>query len=205
MHFVGNRHSEVQRHFQGLKEAIPRLRGLAFFDRLEEGRPAIAPVQCLMWRRREIENYLCSRATLEAYAQASAQTDVPEPLLTQAEAGRRLAAMREAIDEMTSARELRGEALPWDPDSQVSDSFLRPLFQEIFRQIEASGLDGWKGPRRVGAIRSSRGNRSRDRGEAGCDRAHGDEQIAGRRENVREESPAGRHITQPVTTTRDDG
>lgn len=140
VHFVGNRHSEVQRHFQGLKEAIPRLRGLAFFDRLEEGRPAIAPVQCLMWRRREIENYLCSRATLEAYAQASAQTDVPEPLLMQAEAGRRLAAMREAIDEMTSARDLRGEAVPWDPDSQVSDSFLRPLFKKYFDKLKLPDL-----------------------------------------------------------------
>ena len=54
-----------------------------------------------MWKRREIENYLCSQTTLEAYARASAEQDWPQPLFVSAESERRLTAMRSAITEVS--------------------------------------------------------------------------------------------------------
>ena len=61
-----------------------------------------------MWGRREIENYFCSRGTLEAYAAAYAPDDASGPLFTAAEAGERLDAMRAAIDEIESALKTLG-------------------------------------------------------------------------------------------------
>ena len=67
VHYVGNQVREVRRHYHALREACPDLSGVALFDRLKEPRD-ISPATLLMWKRREIENYICSRATLEAYA-----------------------------------------------------------------------------------------------------------------------------------------
>ena len=77
-----------------------------------------------MWEQCEIENYLCSRATLEAYAVKSATNDVPGPRFIRAEAAERLEAMREAIQEISSALERLGRGSPWHRDTKVSDDFL---------------------------------------------------------------------------------
>ena len=57
--FVGNQPSLVRNHFHGLREACPDLLGVAVFDHLDREPQGLAPVECLMWQRREIENYLC--------------------------------------------------------------------------------------------------------------------------------------------------
>ena len=135
VHYVANQPREVQRHFHGLREAIPELRGVALFDRLERAPPDLRPIGCLVWQRREIENYLCSRDTLESYAVAVAAGDVPGPLFVRPEAERRVGAMREAIDEIASALERLGRGSPWDPGTKVSDDFLAPLFRTYFGKL----------------------------------------------------------------------
>ena len=140
LRYVGNRPAAAQRHYHGLKEALPYLRGVALFDRLDVGPPDIAPVECLMWTRREIENYLCSRSTLEAYATESAQGDVPGPLFTESEADTRLNAMREAIEEISSALHKLRRGSPWDIDTKVSDDFLDPLFRAYFDKLGLPNL-----------------------------------------------------------------
>ena len=135
---VENQPAAVRRHFHGLKEALPSLRGIALFDRIP--RPELAPVECEIWSRREIENYLSSRATLEAYAGASAAETVPGPLFTEAEAGRRLDAMRRAIEEVESALATLGRGSPWDADIKASDEFLTPLFASYFNKLGVPNL-----------------------------------------------------------------
>ena len=135
VHYVSNQPREVQRHFHGLREAIPELRGVALFDRPERALPDLRPVERLVWQRREIENYLCSRTTLESYAAAAATADVPGPLFVEAEVERRVGAMREAIDEIASALERLGRGSPWDPGTKVSDDFLTPLFRAYFGKL----------------------------------------------------------------------
>ena len=135
VHYVSNQPREVQRHFHGLREAIPELRGVALFDRLERALPDLRPVERLVWQRREIENYLCSRTTLESYAAAASAADVPWPLFVPPEVARRVGAMREAIDEIASALERLARGSPWDPGTKVSDDFLNPLFRAYFGKL----------------------------------------------------------------------
>ena len=68
VHYVGNQPKKAYEHFYGLQEAYPDLVGIAIFDRLEqvfEDKRALAQI---MWRRRELENYLCMEEVLLAYA-----------------------------------------------------------------------------------------------------------------------------------------
>ena len=140
IHYAGNRPTAVQHHYHGLREALPTLRGVALFDRLESEPRDITPVECLVWKRREVENYVCSRATLETYATASAPEEAEGPLFTAAEADRRLGAMRDAIDRIESALGALRKGSPWDPDVKASDEFLTPLFEAYFDQLDLPNL-----------------------------------------------------------------
>ena len=140
VHYVGNQPAAAQRHYYGIREALSSLKGVALFDRLDGGLPDIGSIQCLMWEQCEIENYLCSQATLEAYAFQSAEDDVSGPLFIRAEAATRLEAMREAIEEISSALERLGRGSPWDRDTKVSDDFLDPLFRAYFGKLGLPNL-----------------------------------------------------------------
>ena len=139
VHYVGNKPGEVGRHFHGLKEAVPGLRGVAIFDRLSSS-PEVQPVDCLMWKRREIENYLCHRSALEAYATASAEKHILAPLSVETEVNRRARAMDDAISETKAALEALGKDSPWGSDLKVSDDFLTPLFRNFFNRLGLPNL-----------------------------------------------------------------
>ena len=138
--YVENNASAVRNHYHGLREAVPTLRGVVLFDRLESEPQDMSPVECLVWRRREIENYLCSRATLEAYATASATEAVAGPLFTRAEADKRVDAMQQAIDQVASALETLGKGSPWDVGIKASDEFLEPVFKAYFEKLGLPNL-----------------------------------------------------------------
>ena len=140
VNYAGNQPRSVNRHFHGLREAIPNLRAVALFDRFESDAPDIAPVECLIWKRREIENYLCSQSTLEAYARASSGGDDVGPLFSSAGAENRLSRMREAIQEVQSALEMLNKGSPWSPDTKASDDFLDPLFRAYFTKLDLPNL-----------------------------------------------------------------
>ena len=139
VHYVGNQPSKATGHYYGLKEAVPGLKGLALFDRLDAP-PDSGVLEVLMWKRREIENYLCSQTTLEAYARASAEQDWPQPLFVSAESERRLTAMRSAITEVSNAMETLGRGSPWNTEAKVSDEFLTPLFHSYYDKLELPNL-----------------------------------------------------------------
>ena len=123
-----------------LHEALPHLGGIALFDRLPGGLPDTGQVKCLMWEQREIENYLCTQKTLEAYAVESARNDAQGPLFVEAETEKHLDAMRAAIQEIVAAMEKLGRGSPWDADAKVSDDFLDPLFRTYFRKLGRPNL-----------------------------------------------------------------
>lgn len=135
VYYVSNQPAKVRRHFFGLKEAVPNLRGIAIFDSLDQGLPGDLGVVGCVWKRREIENYLCYPETLEAYASASARKSLPGPLFEAARAEKRIEFMRETIAEMTNAMETLGRGSPWDKDTKVSDDFLIPLFRKFFKKL----------------------------------------------------------------------
>ncbi len=144
VHYVGNRPTAAAHHFHGLREALPNLRGVALFDRLDRETPDNPALEHLVWKRREIENYLCTEATLEEYARASAEAAQPMPLFSGPETDRRLTAMREAIAEVGKAMETLGKGSPWSSEAKVSDEFLTPLFRAYFEKIEIPNLMGKK-------------------------------------------------------------
>ena len=137
--------------FTGLRDAFPNLKGVALFDRLPR-HPELTPIRSLMWERREIENYVCTRSVLLRYArstgrEASAVELSPETLgqtglFSSLEADRRERLMNQCIDELESALRQLGRGLPWDADMKVSDDFLTPLFRRLFRQVEPAQSDG---------------------------------------------------------------
>ena len=138
--YVGNSPPTAAHHFHGLREAIPGLKGVALYDRLEPGAPDDPYLRHLVWHRREIENYLCTRTTLETYARASAMAAEPRPLLAPLEVDGRLTAMDEAIGEVSRALETLGKGSPWENDLKVSDEFLTPLFKAYFERIGIPNL-----------------------------------------------------------------
>ena len=123
VHYVGNQPMQARRHFYGLREACPDLRGFALFDRLNLPGDGSEVMREYSWKKREIENYLCSRDLLLRWVR------VQSPLFLQS--------MEDAISEVENARRILGQTSPWDGNTKVSEDFLVPLFRSFY---EKTGL-----------------------------------------------------------------
>ena len=134
--YVANHAGAVRRHFHALREATPALYGLALFDRIGDEPPDIAPVECLMWRRREMENYVCSERALIDYVRRSAESSTEGPLFALQLAEQREEAMRHAIAEVGSALQTLENLSPWSADVKASDQVLTPVFRAYSRRLD---------------------------------------------------------------------
>ena len=135
VHYVGNQPMAAVNHFQALREALPELRGVGLFDQLERKPPDSGSVEWLMWERREFENYLTTRRTLERYAEASGREATPGPLFAESEQTTRVRAMHRSIEGIETALKTLGKGSPWDPEIKASDDFLNPLFTDYFERL----------------------------------------------------------------------
>ena len=139
--YVGNDRMSAVSHYWGIKEALPNLKQAALFDRLEYSPPSSEQMEFLTWRRREIENYICTKDTLEQFARKTAEADFAlEPLFIEGEVEKRLEAMHNAIGKVQGAMETLGLGSPWSVDTKVSDDFLPGLFREYFAFLEMPNL-----------------------------------------------------------------
>ncbi|HAZ59962.1 MAG TPA: AAA family ATPase [Gammaproteobacteria bacterium] len=136
VHYVANQPGQARHHFYGLREAVPALQGFALFDRLDNplqrGDPSLTQ---RMWQRCEIENYLCQRDTLLAWARAQGD----------AQAGALFAstwsdAMASAIEEVSAALATLGRPDPWSTDVKASEDFLQPVLQKFFDKLGLPNL-----------------------------------------------------------------
>ena len=130
VHYVLNQPPQALHHFYGLREAKPDLKGFAVFDRLERGVPSGFGLPFVEWRRREIENYLCSREILLRYAEGME----PDDLIGRALRAERREKMTAAITKIEGALLTLGKD-PWSPDAKVSDEFFKPLFETYFASL----------------------------------------------------------------------
>jgi ABC-type taurine transport system ATPase subunit len=136
VHYVANQPGQARHHFHGLREAVPALVGLALYDRLDLPlQPSDPGLTQRMWRRREIENYLCQRDTLLAWAQAQGSEQAGELF-----ASTWTDAMAAAIDEVAAALATLGKPEPWGADIKASDDFLQPLFQKFHDKLGLPNL-----------------------------------------------------------------
>ena len=135
VHYVGNQPETAGRHYCCLRRALPELHGVALFDHLEFKKPKGDPLRYLIWRRREIENYFCTRATLMAYAREFAPVDQAAPQSPQRATDSRVRVMEKSISEVEEAFQLVGAGSPWRTSVKVSDDFLKPLFYRYCRRL----------------------------------------------------------------------
>lgn len=135
VHYVANQPRKAQDHFYALREAKPDLVGIALYDRLDQPLPDDPNLTQEMWRRRELENYLCVRETLLAYAQKKGEEQQGELFA---------AAWRDTMDavvrEIEQALETLGSSSPWGPDIKASDEFLDPVFKRFYQKLGLPNL-----------------------------------------------------------------
>jgi hypothetical protein len=135
VHYVANQPGQARHHFYGLREAKADLKGIAVYDRLGVALNDDPNLVQLSWQRREIENYLCQRETLLAWAQAMGSRQHGElfgPTWRQT--------MEDAIAEITQALVALGKPDPWGADIKASDDFLDPLFRKFFDKLMLPNL-----------------------------------------------------------------
>jgi energy-coupling factor transporter ATP-binding protein EcfA2 len=125
--YVANNVSKARDRFFGLREAKPDLVGIALFDRVERQLQPDSALTEIMWRRREIENYLCQFDTLIAYAQAQGGDESAE-------------VMRRLYLENVPRVALDNPAHPFWLNTKISDDFLNPLFEAYFSELELPNL-----------------------------------------------------------------
>lgn len=138
VYYVANQPSKARDHFFGLREAKPDLVGIAIFDSIDHELSELGPLSAVKWRRREIENYLCYRETLLAYAE-HVDGD-PGPLFLEGLRERQKTAMQEAIDQVSAALKILGRPDPFGPNVKASDDFLTPVFQSYFEKLGLRNL-----------------------------------------------------------------
>jgi len=152
VHYVGNQPVKVLEHFHGLREAVPSLKWIALFDRLEQGLPDGLGAGALVWRRREIENYLCHPDALLSYARGSAERDAPGPLFYASEAARRVEVMEEVVRDLESAAafdqrkpspwsdqaKAKNCRTPWERAASTSSSSTFPMTKSTQRSPKSS-------------------------------------------------------------------
>ncbi len=135
VHYVANQPTKAQAHFYGVREAKADLVGVAIYDRLDQDPPNDPNLTQLMWRRREIENYLCQREVLLTFAVAEGSRHAGE-LFGSAWSSH----MVDAITEIEHALSTLGEPSPWGPDIKASNAFLDRVFERFYKKLELPNL-----------------------------------------------------------------
>lgn len=135
VHYVANQPAQARHHFYALREAKKDLVGLALYDRLQLELQSDPALSQQMWRCREIENHLCRRSTLLAFAKKQGDEQVG-PLF----ASLWTEAMEASIEEITSALASLGKEDPWGPNLKVSDELLGPLFEKFYKKLGLPNL-----------------------------------------------------------------
>jgi ABC-type taurine transport system ATPase subunit len=138
--YVSNHPPKARDHFFGLREARRDLEGIAIYDRLDRDLQQPPNLRETMWRRREIENYLCYPEVLLAYAAASAESEQPGPLLAVSEREKRQAIMQECIADLVPPVALRDRSDRWWSEVKASDDFLDRLFETFFEHLSLPNL-----------------------------------------------------------------
>jgi hypothetical protein len=133
VHYIDSQPGRARSHFHGLRDAKPDLVGFVLCDRLERPMEPTEPLNETMWRRREIENYLCQPETLLAYARAEDVKEEAGPLFTL-----RKQAMQESIDDQVPPIALRDRQNSWWRDVKASDDFLDHVFVSYLKKLALS-------------------------------------------------------------------
>ncbi len=145
VHYIRNEPSVAARHFFGLREAFPNLKGVALFDRLDKTSDENPHLNYLFWKKREIENYLCTFSALKGFVEDSVNEDwsglpIFEDNLRQGQLQECIKVLDESIAKVSEALEVMGSPPAWGDDIKASDDFLVPLFRAYYNALELPNL-----------------------------------------------------------------
>lgn len=138
--YVVNQSSKAEDHYFGLREAKKDLKGIVLFDRLDFEPPKDSALDYMMWERREIENYFCSRSTLEAFAQSPVSVASIRGEFAVGDTNDRARSMSDAMDEIESALESLDKGSPWSSNIKASDDVLDPIFRSFYKRLGLPNL-----------------------------------------------------------------
>lgn len=135
IHYVGtNIPAKARNHFFGICEAKPDLVGVALFDRLEkELTQEHDGLRETSWKKREIENYFCTKEVLLDYAKNFSSG--LGPLFDEGAQATNVSIMQEEIEKLELALESLGKPSPWSEDIKATDDFLDPLFRNFSKRL----------------------------------------------------------------------
>ena len=127
-----NNPAETRGHFSALKEAKPDLRGFLLMDRTNKRLKSRENWTERMWKKREIENYLCNRTAILSYV---AEDLNREDLFGPPEISNRQSKMEKEIERLEEASKANREPSPFSADFldevKTSDEFLVRLFMNF--------------------------------------------------------------------------
>ncbi|MBF2759035.1 MAG: AAA family ATPase [Ectothiorhodospiraceae bacterium AqS1] len=121
IHHVANKPKDAQSHYHGLLEAKSNLVAIAIYDRLDKKPRSRGGFEQMMWRKREIENYLCQRKMLLSFAQEEGRRYIGG-LFADSCADEWLQQMKISLSETEESFEIHGKGT----------DFLTPLFQHFY-------------------------------------------------------------------------
>jgi hypothetical protein len=140
VHYVANQPVEAKKHFFALREACPKLKGIALFDRLEKPLSDVDSLLMVMWRKREIENYLCFPEVLREFAASTVEGAFDAPLFAGPEMQDRQERMRECCEERILPVALANRGDAWWSDVKASDDFLDKVLASFFSRLDLPNL-----------------------------------------------------------------
>jgi hypothetical protein len=132
--YIENQPQRARDHFRGLREAKSDLVGFVLVDRLERSLQPTLELGERMWKRREIENYLCQPDTLFAFVQSSTLETSPGTLWDETASQERTKVMDECIRDLVPPVALRNPKDSWWHDTKASTDFLDRLFEMFYER-----------------------------------------------------------------------
>ena len=133
--YVGNEPGTARDHFYGLREAKANCVGFCLLDQTDYEVQHTPELREYMWKRREIENYLCRKEVLIAWAKDMGE-ETEGPLFSR----QWVYTMEDAISETEKRLESLNNGSPWSPETKVSEDFLNPLFDTFFKKLNLDNL-----------------------------------------------------------------
>ena len=133
--YVSNLPHKAREHFHSLKEAKNDLRGFLLLDRTDKELRNAENLSEFMWKKREIENYLCSRHAIISYVTEGLDRG---NLLDNSEISEREDKIKKEIDKLEEASKILNRPGPFSDDIKASDDFLVPLFENFTASLEKS-------------------------------------------------------------------
>lgn len=135
VHYVCNQPQKARAHFYALREAKPDFVGIALYDRLDTPLPKGHGLDEQMWRKQEIENYLCMKDVLLSYAEEQGRAQHGDLF-----ASTWRQAMDDVIQEAEKALETLEAPSPWGDDIKVTDKFLDPVFAKFYKKLDLPNM-----------------------------------------------------------------